>query len=561
MPISSISIKNYMPFKEASIEFNPISVFLGANSSGKSSIVKLLLLLSQSFDYSWAYEANKPFRSIGDHAEFGDPRSLFRGLRTKDRLITIKIDVTPGHDSPTEISDTDDLPTRTTQAHAIDLRHLSAEIHQQLSIKDKDRASRDYRRYKHLDKKEIILEEIKLIRHYRKVISKLIEADSGEAFKERYEGLKRIRPSSFIDAHSIYETINPIAEFSVEYQFYYSTTKDQIHIKNISLIENNKETISVSLWNSKSNRAKCTISSDVIDSRILQRCEKDFKDNVYTRGLFPHWKSAKSPYSPTTYARGLLHFINPSSGLLFKKLALAIREIAINLSPHKVHHVVPVRAYPKRYYSRTDSHTSVIGGISDPDFVANTLRENVDLRRDINRWMEIFDVKIDIKELNAILLALKVKHLGVELDLTDVGFGISQVLPIIVKVVSAKKDEWIMIEQPEIHLHPMAQAKLADFFIEMAKEGRRLIIETHSEAFLRRLRRRMAESELDSIGPAISPKDVAILFFERQTAAPKAITIRKADISLTGSFEWPKSFKAPEIDDTIAFMKHQRRNV
>ncbi|MDM1814332.1 AAA family ATPase, partial [Serratia marcescens] len=89
-------------------------------------------------------------------------------------------------------------------------------------------------------------------------------------------------------------------------------------------------------------------------------------------------------------------------------------------------------------------------------------------------------------------------------DLPDVGFGISQILPVLVQCFYAPKDSVILMEQPEIHLHPRAQAILADVMIDVIRskengEDRniQLIIETHSEHFLRRLQRRIAEDEID----------------------------------------------------------------
>lgn len=87
-------------------------------------------------------------------------------------------------------------------------------------------------------------------------------------------------------------------------------------------------------------------------------------------------------------------------------------------------------------------------------------------------------------------------------DILDVGVGVSQVLPVIVEVFYAPANSTIIIEQPELHLHPAAQAGLADVLVDAihAREGDsrniQLIIESHSEHFLRRLQLRMAEGRL-----------------------------------------------------------------
>lgn len=80
-------------------------------------------------------------------------------------------------------------------------------------------------------------------------------------------------------------------------------------------------------------------------------------------------------------------------------------------------------------------------------------------------------------------------------DLTHVGVGISQILPIVVMSLLAKPGDIIVFEQPELHLHPKMQARLADFFVSLSMYGVQVIIETHSEYLVDRYRLRIAKSE------------------------------------------------------------------
>jgi len=82
-------------------------------------------------------------------------------------------------------------------------------------------------------------------------------------------------------------------------------------------------------------------------------------------------------------------------------------------------------------------------------------------------------------------------------NLLDVGFGASQVLPIITACLRATPGSLILIEQPELHLHPSAQAELGNLFVESEKRGIRFLIETHSEHLLLRIRRRLARTALN----------------------------------------------------------------
>jgi predicted ATPase len=84
---------------------------------------------------------------------------------------------------------------------------------------------------------------------------------------------------------------------------------------------------------------------------------------------------------------------------------------------------------------------------------------------------------------------------GPDHDLTHVGVGVSQVLPILVMSLLAEKDTTLIFEQPELHLHPMVQTRLGDFFLSIVLTGKQCLIETHSEYLVNRLRNRAAAEE------------------------------------------------------------------
>ena len=88
--------------------------------------------------------------------------------------------------------------------------------------------------------------------------------------------------------------------------------------------------------------------------------------------------------------------------------------------------------------------------------------------------------------------------------LTDVGFGVSQVLPVLVLCYYVEEGSTLLFEQPEIHLHPSVQSSLADLFIDVTKHRNiQIIVESHSEHLLNRLQRRMAEGEVLSRRPRV----------------------------------------------------------
>jgi predicted ATPase len=95
-------------------------------------------------------------------------------------------------------------------------------------------------------------------------------------------------------------------------------------------------------------------------------------------------------------------------------------------------------------------------------------------------------------------LFIKANGVDKQLDLTNVGVGVSQVLPILVMSLISEPGSILLFEQPELHLHPRVQSLLADFFLSLSKTGRQCIVETHSEYLINRLRLRVCESGWES---------------------------------------------------------------
>ncbi|MFP3088985.1 DUF3696 domain-containing protein [Treponema sp. TIM-1] len=161
-------------------------------------------------------------------------------------------------------------------------------------------------------------------------------------------------------------------------------------------------------------------------------------------------------------------------------------------------------------------------------------RKGFSLEEYISQWLEYIDVADDItvnEEGN-----LKVKQGEREMGLNNVGVGVSQVLPIIVQCFAAEPGSTIIIEQPELHLHPKMQSRLADFFLVMSLTGIQLIIETHSEYIIDKLRLRIVQAPLDK---PINKK-VALYFVEKHNGASEFKRIEINDFSVMS--EWPEGF-------------------
>ena len=136
-------------------------------------------------------------------------------------------------------------------------------------------------------------------------------------------------------------------------------------------------------------------------------------------------------------------------------------------------------------------------------------------------------------------IRIKVKPHGMDssVPLTSVGVGVSQLLPVLVLCLLAEPGSVILLEQPELHLHPALQQRLADFFIAMVRSGRQLIVETHSEYMVSRLRRRIVEDPDDEL------LDLAKVIFAERDRETGLTSYRDVELSPYGAIEeWPAGF-------------------
>lgn len=134
-------------------------------------------------------------------------------------------------------------------------------------------------------------------------------------------------------------------------------------------------------------------------------------------------------------------------------------------------------------------------------------------------------------------IIVKTEGLDKEVPLDAVGVGVSQLLPVLVLCLLSEPGSVILLEQPELHLHPALQQRLADFLIAIARSGRQLIVETHSEYMVSRLRRRIAEDPDDEL------LSISKVIFAERDGQTGITTYRDVELSPYGDIdEWPKGF-------------------
>jgi predicted ATPase len=177
--------------------------------------------------------------------------------------------------------------------------------------------------------------------------------------------------------------------------------------------------------------------------------------------------------------------------------------------------------------------------VFEPQNLTTAHEEEVKLEKAISDWVNYLGVaeSVETQDIGKLGTQLTIKSPGEATphDLMHVGIGVSQILPILVMCLLAKKGETLIFEQPELHLHPKVQQRLGDFFLSMALLGKQCIIETHSEYIINRLRRRIAIQQDNVLHDKIK------LYF---VSKPGDQTIfRDVEINEYGAIlEWPEGF-------------------
>ncbi len=241
-----------------------------------------------------------------------------------------------------------------------------------------------------------------------------------------------------------------------------------------------------------------------------------------------------------------LHYLLPTaiSTSLAKSLANRLKNLT---------YITAERVGPREVYALEDSQiASVVGpageyavsvlywGRDEEVLAGLVIQSEVNKRlRQTEAWMRRFfpgcglDVQ-QISKVNSVTLGLRTS------DATDfhrpihVGFGLTQVLPIVIAVLSAAKDDILLIENPEVHLHPAGQALMGQFLAQAASAGIQIIVETHSDHVLNGIRRFVKSGK-------IRPEQVALHFFRPRDTDGAQIVSPQIDAS--GNIDaWPDGF-------------------
>lgn len=429
--LKKISAENYKSFQELDVELAPITLFVGPNNSGKSSVISLVRLLSQTLE---SHDPNVRLLLNGALGDFGTYKDLIHGNQTKKHL-KISLSISPKDNYNFIGGDTKKVDFSLTYKYRSSL-------------------------------KEVILKKLTI---------------GGD------------------DKHHITTEFNEDTEKFVVRQ---------------------------------------VANFDIPNTTAFASIQRGFD----VRNFIPRMMVSTSP--------------DAAADSLTKTAAREIR-IATRNGYHVSHHfqnieyVGAMRMPPSRTYLYTGEKRQKVGANGEHAITMlamDSIRrgsKSKGIRQGVIKWLSAAGIASDLK-----IVSLSDRYFEIHIqhpitkefqNFADVGYGNSQVIPVLVAGFNCIKGDILIAEEPEIHLHPKAQAELGDFLVDLNNRGVQTIIETHSEHMIVRLQQHIAAGRLD-------PAAIHIYFIEPTINGKK---LRKLTLDSKGIFltPWPGGFFPERLEE------------
>ncbi|MCX8075022.1 MAG: DUF3696 domain-containing protein [Clostridia bacterium] len=235
-----------------------------------------------------------------------------------------------------------------------------------------------------------------------------------------------------------------------------------------------------------------------------------------------------------------------------------------NVLSNKIFYIGPFRKTPERYYRYTDNLVNYVGrsGEFASVILGQDLRNGKRIINKVSDWLsKHINFALEVEDLKGQLFKIMIRDLKTDSrnNIIDVGHGLSQLIPILVQTYMSKthsqntrlkrRPNYTVIEQPELHLHPSAQACLADLFLEAIRSNNEyFLIETHSEHMILRLRKYIADGSL--------PLDKIAIYFTEKDSQYGSSKVKRLNIDEFGTItNWPKGFFSQDYLETLELQK------
>ncbi|EEX16130.1 conserved hypothetical protein [Citreicella sp. SE45] len=538
-------IENFKAFGDSgAIEFSPITVLCGVNSAGKSSIIKSILLAKQSSALRRSTlsssSTEQPFILNGEFASLGSWSDTVTG---KDKANSIRISW------GVSVSDAE----YRRALNRANIRPLPpSKSRKTRKVELSTSVSSDPSKPEELslftDSWELSVNQAKV-----KIVRSDKASDDGD-------------PLYSVRIHNVHGLLDRGTSQIGRYGLYLGDTMKAVKAERGDLMMGHVKVTTTGPF-AGSMRPEFDESWSAFFDAIPKIA---VKHRGIKRGPQPKWinhlEAAARTYAKTVSGGEGSISRSPSLRAVFflavellEEVSKAFNEAKATVAPmwRDVRYLGPLRDQPRRYYQFNDTGGADVG--VSGEFTVQTLalernnmlsacqvhrntRQGIEFSdkvddvflAHVNHWLHFMGLPfVEPSTLEQSLYKLEVGDLGV--GLLDVGFGVSQVLPVVVEALRANPGDLVILEQPEIHLHPRVQAKLADFLLARSLDGVRFLVESHSEYLIKRLCRRKAESEEGKWSNTVN-----IYFIEGR---PGEAACNKVEVNEFGEIEnWPTGF-------------------
>lgn len=507
--MKSFRVKNIKSFVDSgNIEIAPITIFVGRNSCGKSSLIRFPAVLSQTF----IAETDSPIKFYGKMLDYGNYEDVLHGHGDGDIAFEIVYHV--------DLNRIDAMPSAMRRRFIPDgsRERKEADVSIAVTISKVNKST--------------------LVKDFSLLIN------SEVIFRVSHKGRNNYKYHLF---YSFSEgNLEPLDR---EYSF------DLGHVEFDGFFP---------ILRVSSEQIQDGLSYVIKDAEEHDKFMARLRE--YGRLVsYGDYNAAKEVYNELPNEEQLCALIEETSDYLryiTNSLFRVMRREADQLS-----YIGPFRDNPERVYRDQEKRSTFVGtrGENISTLLINDHHKDKSLIDEMSKWLKkAMGYKISVKDLDSNLFQIMIEdEEGFQSNILDVGYGISQVLPIVAEVFRMQRresrrfigpgneDKILIIEQPELHLHPAAQADLADLFVAFANERkRRLLVETHSEHLIRKLQVCVADPN--------SPltKDMIKIYYVDKKEGQNEASITEMRICDDGRFEeeWPSGFfdKAFELSMELA---------
>jgi len=439
--ISSIGLHNFKAFADLEVHLAPITVLVGPNNCGKSSILAALRLLAQTVD---SYDPDVALLLNGSMGDFGTYKDIvFGNLRARPMKLSVSVQPVAG-------------------------------------------ASR--------------------------------------LWKPR-------RPHT-----------TDVLTMHLEYK--YRTMRRELILRRVDLEVNSRSLLRTAY----SERSERQLIERLGDALVPPSVKSAVSDGLRMQNFVPRVRGYRFRYSPSE--RGAARdFVTKRVARDAELADRACMEVAYSL--RQIEYIGAMRVPPSRTYRFTGERRRRVGpggeeatGMLMMDS-ARGGRRSLGVLESMKQWLSAAGIASDVK-----IVPLSDRHYEIRVEhpitkehqnLADVGQGVSQILPVLVAGLHLAEGSALVVEEPEIHLHPRAQAELGDFFLTLLQKGVQSIVETHSEYLVLRLLQHVASG-------AIPPEQVCVYYVYARGERKEA---KRLHLDGEGQFldEWPEGFFPERLEE------------